>query len=90
MGRDPIEILRLASGLWYTERRDLITALYILFRVGPSALPCQPSLHHIVLVGLSSISTKNCYDDAFAGCCAWSGTWRRYCGWHSEVFGRSC
>ncbi|KAH9761850.1 nuclear pore complex protein NUP205 [Citrus sinensis] len=32
MGRDPIEILRLASGLWYTERRDLITALYILFR----------------------------------------------------------
>lgn len=32
MGRDAIEILRLASGLWYTERRDLITALYVLFR----------------------------------------------------------
>lgn len=32
MGRDPLEILRLAAGLWYTERRDLITALYTLFR----------------------------------------------------------
>ncbi|KAJ0031919.1 hypothetical protein Pint_13023 [Pistacia integerrima] len=28
MGREPLEVLRLASGLWYTERRDLITALY--------------------------------------------------------------
>ncbi|XP_035542991.1 nuclear pore complex protein NUP205 isoform X2 [Juglans regia] len=32
MGREPLEILRLAAGLWYTERRDLITALYTLFR----------------------------------------------------------
>ncbi|KAK2645958.1 hypothetical protein Ddye_021153 [Dipteronia dyeriana] len=32
MGREPLEILRLAAGLWYTERRDLITALYILLR----------------------------------------------------------
>ncbi|XP_030954556.1 nuclear pore complex protein NUP205 isoform X1 [Quercus lobata] len=32
MGRDPSEILRLAAGLYYTERRDLITALYTLFR----------------------------------------------------------
>ncbi|KAM7264023.1 hypothetical protein ACFE04_001706 [Oxalis oulophora] len=32
MGRQPLEILRLASGLWYTERRDLITALYTLLR----------------------------------------------------------
>ncbi|KAL8128568.1 hypothetical protein V2J09_017723 [Rumex salicifolius] len=32
MGREPLEILRLASGLWYTERRDLITALHTLLR----------------------------------------------------------
>ncbi|KAI9191487.1 hypothetical protein LWI28_009025 [Acer negundo] len=32
MGREPLEIVRLAAGLWYTERRDLITALYILLR----------------------------------------------------------
>lgn len=32
MGREPLEILRLAEGLWYTERRDLITALYTLLR----------------------------------------------------------
>nr|GEW31502.1 nuclear pore complex protein NUP205 [Tanacetum cinerariifolium] len=31
-GRTPLYILRLASGLWYTERRDLITALYTLLR----------------------------------------------------------
>ncbi|XP_028801287.1 nuclear pore complex protein NUP205-like [Neltuma alba] len=32
MGREPQEIVRLASGLWYTERRDLITSLHLLFR----------------------------------------------------------
>ncbi|KAL5547863.1 hypothetical protein UlMin_003094 [Ulmus minor] len=32
MGREPLEILRLTAGLWYTERRDLITALYTLLR----------------------------------------------------------
>ncbi|KAL9275467.1 Nuclear pore complex protein NUP205-like protein [Drosera capensis] len=32
LGREPVEILRLAAGLWYTERRDLITALYTLLR----------------------------------------------------------
>ncbi|XP_027329370.1 nuclear pore complex protein NUP205 [Abrus precatorius] len=32
MGRDPLEILRLAVGLWYTERRDLITSLHLLLR----------------------------------------------------------
>ncbi|XP_054792817.1 nuclear pore complex protein NUP205-like isoform X2 [Prosopis cineraria] len=32
MGREPLEIVRLASGLWYTERRDLITSLHLLFR----------------------------------------------------------
>ncbi|GAB4828290.1 hypothetical protein Ancab_035204 [Ancistrocladus abbreviatus] len=32
MGREPLEILRLAAGLWYTERRDLIAALYTLLR----------------------------------------------------------
>ncbi|KAL2936606.1 hypothetical protein RDABS01_019329, partial [Bienertia sinuspersici] len=36
LGREPWEILRLAIGLWYTERRDLITALYTLLRVSPS------------------------------------------------------
>ncbi|KAF6151180.1 hypothetical protein GIB67_037388 [Kingdonia uniflora] len=32
LGREPLEILRLAAGIWYTERRDLITALYALLR----------------------------------------------------------
>lgn len=32
LGRDALEVLRLAAGLWYTERRDLITALYTLLR----------------------------------------------------------
>nr|XP_048332077.1 nuclear pore complex protein NUP205 isoform X1 [Ziziphus jujuba var. spinosa] len=32
MGREPLEIFRLSAGLWYTERRDLITALYTLLR----------------------------------------------------------
>ncbi|XP_020088373.1 nuclear pore complex protein NUP205 isoform X2 [Ananas comosus] len=31
-GREPLEIFRLAAGLWYMERRDLITSLYILLR----------------------------------------------------------
>ncbi|CAD6251488.1 unnamed protein product [Miscanthus lutarioriparius] len=31
-GRETLEIYRLAAGLWYMERRDLITALYILLR----------------------------------------------------------
>ncbi|KAF3453692.1 hypothetical protein FNV43_RR04133 [Rhamnella rubrinervis] len=32
MGREPVEVLRLSAGLWYTERRDLLTALYTLLR----------------------------------------------------------
>ncbi|XP_020214281.1 nuclear pore complex protein NUP205 isoform X1 [Cajanus cajan] len=32
MGREPLEILRLAAGLWYTERRDLLTSLHLLLR----------------------------------------------------------
>ncbi|KAG8654366.1 nuclear pore complex protein NUP205 isoform X3 [Manihot esculenta] len=32
MGRERSEILRLAAGLWYTERRDLITSLFMLLR----------------------------------------------------------
>ncbi|XP_020537054.1 nuclear pore complex protein NUP205 isoform X2 [Jatropha curcas] len=32
MGREQLEIFRLAAGLWYTERRDLITALHMLLR----------------------------------------------------------
>ncbi|XP_078177488.1 nuclear pore complex protein (DUF3414) isoform X2 [Carex rostrata] len=31
-GRDKLERYRLAAGLWYMERRDLITSLYILLR----------------------------------------------------------
>jgi len=33
MGREQLEILRLAAGLWYTERRYLITSLHLLLRV---------------------------------------------------------
>ncbi|XP_051130999.1 nuclear pore complex protein NUP205 [Andrographis paniculata] len=32
LGREPLEIFRLAAGLWYTERRDLLTAVYTLLR----------------------------------------------------------
>ncbi|CAJ2632760.1 unnamed protein product [Trifolium pratense] len=32
MGREPLEILRLAAGLWYTERRYLITSVHLLLR----------------------------------------------------------
>ncbi|KAI4335735.1 hypothetical protein L6164_014349 [Bauhinia variegata] len=32
MGREPLEIVRLAAGLWYTQRRDLITSLHLLLR----------------------------------------------------------
>ncbi|RAL44221.1 hypothetical protein DM860_016467 [Cuscuta australis] len=32
LGRDHLEIMRLAAGLWYTERRDLITAFYMILR----------------------------------------------------------
>ncbi|KAK9141697.1 hypothetical protein Syun_011097 [Stephania yunnanensis] len=31
-GREPLEIFRLSAGIWYTERRDLITALFSLLR----------------------------------------------------------
>ncbi|KAI3443822.1 hypothetical protein Pfo_000487 [Paulownia fortunei] len=32
LGREPLEIFRLSAGLWYTERRDLLTAIYMLLR----------------------------------------------------------
>ncbi|TYH61328.1 hypothetical protein ES332_D07G044200v1 [Gossypium tomentosum] len=32
VGRGPLEILRLAAGLWYSERRDIVMALYTLLR----------------------------------------------------------
>ncbi|KAL6555058.1 hypothetical protein OROGR_006316 [Orobanche gracilis] len=32
LGREPVEIFRLAAGLWYTARRDLLTAFYMLLR----------------------------------------------------------
>ncbi|MQL73491.1 hypothetical protein Taro_005839 [Colocasia esculenta] len=31
-GREPLEIYRLAAGLWYTERRDVLTSVYTLLR----------------------------------------------------------
>ncbi|KAL0915304.1 hypothetical protein M5K25_015711 [Dendrobium thyrsiflorum] len=31
-GREPLEIYRLAAGLWYTERRSVITSLHTLLR----------------------------------------------------------
>jgi len=38
MGRDPLEIQRLATGLWYTGRRDLTSTLYTLLRVAYSLI----------------------------------------------------
>lgn len=32
LGREPLEILRLSAGLWFAERRALITTLYTLLR----------------------------------------------------------
>jgi nuclear pore complex protein Nup205 len=32
LGREPLEVLRLAAGLWFTERRALITSLQLLLR----------------------------------------------------------
>lgn len=32
-GRDPLEVVRLAAGLWMTERRSLLTVLHIILRV---------------------------------------------------------
>lgn len=32
LGREPLDILRLTAGIWYTGRRDLLTALYSLLR----------------------------------------------------------
>ena len=71
MGRDPSEILRLAAGLYYTERRDLITALYTLFRV------CVSLVHTILLAPLvvswPLFFLMNSLTVA-AGCCAGSGS----------------
>ncbi|KAL8483667.1 hypothetical protein ACS0TY_026375 [Phlomoides rotata] len=32
LGREPFEIYRLAAGLWYTERRDILTSIHMLLR----------------------------------------------------------
>lgn len=32
LDREPLEILRIATGIWYTERRDLLAALFNLLR----------------------------------------------------------
>lgn len=32
LGRGPLEIIRLTAGLWYAERRDLLTAIFTLLR----------------------------------------------------------
>ncbi|KAL2929631.1 hypothetical protein RDABS01_035041 [Bienertia sinuspersici] len=60
LGREPWEILRLAIGLWYTERRDLITALYTLLRAvvldqdieGDLVADIQKYLEDLINVGL--------------------------------------
>lgn len=49
VGRGPQEIFRLAAGLWYSERRDIMMALYTLLRVIPSLMPFN-ILHQLVAI----------------------------------------
>ncbi|KAL4589768.1 hypothetical protein LXL04_002678 [Taraxacum kok-saghyz] len=49
LGRGPLDILRLAEGLWYTERRDLITALYTLLRAIVLDQGLEPDLQADIL-----------------------------------------
>ncbi|XP_048227687.1 nuclear pore complex protein NUP205 isoform X2 [Ricinus communis] len=58
MGREPLEILRLAAGLWYTERRDLITALYILLRAVVLDQGLEPDL---------VLDIQKCLEDLISG-----------------------
>ncbi|RID53916.1 hypothetical protein BRARA_G01279 [Brassica rapa] len=44
MGRDPLEIQRLAIGLWYTGRRDLTSTLYTLLRAVVMDQGVEPDL----------------------------------------------
>ncbi|CAN6909408.1 unnamed protein product [Brassica oleracea] len=44
MGRDPLEIERLAIGLWYTGRRDLTSTLYTLLRAVVMDQGVEPDL----------------------------------------------
>ncbi|KAJ0238992.1 hypothetical protein HA466_0235130 [Hirschfeldia incana] len=44
MGRDPLEIQRLATGLWYTGRRDLTSTLYTLLRAVVMDQGVEPDL----------------------------------------------
>lgn len=83
LGRDPLDIYRLSAGLWYTERRDLLTSLYMLLRVlfPLSCMPCNN-----IFAFLNTITF------GFAGCCSWSGSWGSWswsCGWNSKLFRRS-
>jgi nuclear pore complex protein Nup205 len=54
LGREPLEILRLAAGLWFTERRALITSLQLLLRVSCLSHVSMSSndhalkVHHVV------------------------------------------
>lgn len=86
MGRDPSEILRLAAGLYYTERRDLITALYTLFRVCVSLV--HPILLAPLVVSWPLFFLMNSLTVA-AGCCAGSGSWCWYSIGCSEISRRS-
>ncbi|WCJ29645.1 Nuclear pore complex protein NUP205 [Euphorbia peplus] len=60
MGRERVEIFRLTAGLWYTERRDLLTALYVLLRAvvldqgleGDLVLDIQKCLEDLINGGL--------------------------------------
>jgi nuclear pore complex protein Nup205 len=49
LGREPLEILRLAAGLWFTERRALITSLQLLLRVSCLSCVSMCSMLHFVL-----------------------------------------
>ncbi|KFK26746.1 hypothetical protein AALP_AA8G287800 [Arabis alpina] len=60
MGRDPTEIQRLATGLWYTGRRDLTSTLYTLLRAVVLDQGLEPHLiadiqgllEHLIKAGL--------------------------------------
>lgn len=94
VGREPLEILRLAAGLWYTERRDLITALYTLCRVMYTYMILVLYVYAFIyfwMMYVYAIMTYVCIIIilmVFAGHCAWPRTRSWSCGWHSKALGR--
>lgn len=51
LGREPVEILRLSAGLWFTERRALISSLQFLLRV--CALTLVPTMLCLLVYEIS-------------------------------------